>query len=250
SFRQPDILEIARHAGKVTVEGLARHFGVTVQTIRRDLSDMAQAGQLQRVHGGAILPSGVANIQYEERRQLNEDAKRRIAVACARDIPDDVSLFLNIGTTTEAVARALLHHHSLLVVTNNLNVATILSANPKAEVVLTGGTLRRADGGLTGTTAVSGLSQYKVDIAVLGCSAIDPEGELTDFDPEEVIVTQAALTRARHAIVVADQSKFLRNAPRRVCGLADASAVYSEKPFSDALAARCREWGTDVIVAS
>ena len=82
SFRQPEILEIARRDGKVTVEGLAGHFGVTLQTIRRDLTDLAEAGRLERVHGGAILPSGVANIGYEERRALHHDAKTAIARAC------------------------------------------------------------------------------------------------------------------------------------------------------------------------
>ncbi|WP_372885685.1 DeoR/GlpR family DNA-binding transcription regulator, partial [Shimia sp.] len=117
NFRHPDILEIARQTGRVTVEGLAAHFDVTVQTIRRDLKDLANAGKLERVHGGAVLPSGVANIVYEERRRLNETAKKRIAQACAGTIPDGASVFLNIGTTTEAVARALLGHRRLMVVT-------------------------------------------------------------------------------------------------------------------------------------
>ena len=78
SFRQPEILEIARRDGKVTVEGLAGHFGVTLQTIRRDLTDLAEAGRLERVHGGAILPSGVTNIGYDERRRLDAAAKAAI----------------------------------------------------------------------------------------------------------------------------------------------------------------------------
>ncbi len=146
TFRQPEILDIARRDGKVTVEGLAGHFGVTLQTIRRDLADLADAGRLERVHGGAILPSGVANIGYEERRVLHHDAKTAIARACAAEIPDNIALFLNIGTSTEAVARELLGHANLMVVTNNMNVANILAANPGCEVIVTGGHLRRADG--------------------------------------------------------------------------------------------------------
>ena len=144
SFRQPEILEIARRDGKVTVEGLAGHFGVTLQTIRRDLTDLAEAGRLERVHGGAILPSGVANIGYEERRALHHDAKTAIARACAAEVPEKISLFLNIGTSTEAVARELLGHRDLLVVTNNMNVANILAANTDCDVIVTGGSLRRA----------------------------------------------------------------------------------------------------------
>ena len=83
SFRWPEILDIARREGKVSVEGLAAHFGVTTQTIRRDLSDLADAGKLERVHGGAILPSSVSNIGYEMRRGLYAEEKARIAAACA-----------------------------------------------------------------------------------------------------------------------------------------------------------------------
>lgn len=153
TFRHPEILEIARRDGKVTVDGLATHFGVTLQTIRRDLTDLAEAGRLERVHGGAVLPSGTRNIGYEERRTLNPGAKAAIARACAARIPDNCSLFLNIGTSTEAVAQELLHHDNLMVVTNNMNVANILVANPNCEIVVTGGHLRRADGGLVGTLA-------------------------------------------------------------------------------------------------
>jgi DeoR family transcriptional regulator, glycerol-3-phosphate regulon repressor len=126
TFRQPDILEIARKEGRVLVEDLAVRFGVTVQTIRRDLSELADSGKLQRVHGGAIIASGTSNIGYEDRRILNEDAKTEIARACVAQIPNGASVFLNIGTSTEAVARALLTHQKLMVVTNNMNVARFL----------------------------------------------------------------------------------------------------------------------------
>ena len=106
TIRHPEIIEIARRDGKVTVEDLSAHFGVTLQTIRRDLTDLAEAGRLERVHGGAVLPSGTSNIGYDERRQLNAEAKDAIGAACARAIPNKCSVFLNIGTTTEAVAWA------------------------------------------------------------------------------------------------------------------------------------------------
>ena len=123
TIRYPEILEIARRDGKVTVEHLSEHFGVTLQTIRRDLADLAEAGRLERVHGGAVLPSGTVNIGYEERRRLNARGKIAMARACAAQIPEDCAVFLNIGTSTEAVAAELMHHRNLLVVTNNMNVA-------------------------------------------------------------------------------------------------------------------------------
>ncbi len=182
TFRHPEILEIARREGKVTVEGLAQRFGVTVQTIRRDLTDLAEAGRLERVHGGAVLPSGTMNIGYEERRNLNPAAKRAIAQACAAEIPNNISIFLNIGTSTEAVAEELMHHENLMVVTNNMNVANILAGNRDCEIIVTGGQLRRADGGLVGNLASETIRQFKFDLAVIGCSALDRDGDLLDFD--------------------------------------------------------------------
>ena len=160
-LREPDILNIARTEGKVLVEDLARRFGVTVQTIRRDLSDLADAGKLERVHGGAVLPSAVSNIGYEDRRGLHDAAKADIARRCAEAIPDGASLFLNIGTSTEAVARALLHHTNLMVVTNNMNVANILVANTDCQIMVAGGMLRRSDGGLVGDMAARSIEHSR-----------------------------------------------------------------------------------------
>ncbi|TMV66868.1 DeoR/GlpR transcriptional regulator, partial [Thioclava sp. BHET1] len=101
NFRHAEILKLAREQGKVVVEDLASHFGVTLQTIRRDLAELCDSRQLTRVYGGAVLSSGVANIGYEERRALYSEEKERIGRLCAEAIPDDASLFLNIGTTTE-----------------------------------------------------------------------------------------------------------------------------------------------------
>ncbi|MHA6325966.1 DeoR/GlpR family DNA-binding transcription regulator [Roseivivax sp. CAU 1753] len=249
TFRLPEIVEIARRDGKVTVEGLAAHFGVTLQTIRRDLTELADGGRLERVHGGAVLPSGTTNIGYEERRALNPAAKTAIAEACAAQIPDDSSLFLNIGTSTEAVARALGQHRHLLVVTNNMNVANILASNADCEVVVTGGQLRRADGGLIGSLAAETIRRFKFDLAVIGCSALDEDGDLLDYDMEEVGVSQAILAQARRTFLVADSSKFTRDAPARIATLADIDTFFTDMPLTDPLARRCAEWGTQVVVA-
>ncbi|ADZ69492.1 DeoR/GlpR family DNA-binding transcription regulator [Polymorphum gilvum] len=246
SFRQPEILEIARQKGKVTVDGLAEHFGVTVQTIRRDLAELAESGRLERVHGGAILPSGVANIGYEERRNLNRAAKQAIARLCARAVPDDCSLFLNIGTSTEALARELLQHRNLLVVTNNMNVANILVANPSCEIVVAGGALRRSDGGLTGPLTTAAVERFKFDYAAIGCSAIDVDGDLLDFDIQEVGVSQAILRQTRRTFLVCDHFKFQRSAPVRIGSLADIDTVFTDRPLAASLAARCAGWDTRV----
>jgi DeoR family glycerol-3-phosphate regulon repressor len=248
TFRHPEILEIARRDGKVTVEGLAGHFGVTPQTIRRDLTDLAQAGRLERVHGGAVLPSGTTNIGYEERRSLNPDAKMAIARTCASQIPNGISLFLNIGTSTEAVAQELLHHQDLMVVTNNMNVANILVANPECEIIVTGGNLRRADGGLVGNLASETIRQFKFDLAVIGCSALDLDGDLLDFDIQEVSVSQSILRQSRKTFLVADHTKFARTAPARIASLGDIDTFFTDRELPVDLARSCTLWGTAVSV--
>lgn len=247
SFRQPEIIEIARREGKVTVDGLAERFGVTLQTIRRDLTELADAGRLERVHGGAIPPSGTSNIGYEDRRRLNAEAKHAIARACAAAIPEDASVFLNIGTSTEAVAGELLRHRNLLVVTNNMNVANILARNPDCEVIVTGGALRRSDGGLVGNLTVETIRQFKFDLAVIGCSALDQDGDILDYDIQEVGVSQAIIQRSRKTFLVADHSKFQRSAPARIASLSDIDTFFTDRPPPGRVANRCRDWGTGIV---
>lgn len=249
SFRQTEILDIARLEGRVVVEQLADRFGVTLQTIRRDLSDLSDAGLLDRVYGGAVIRKGMSNIGYEERRRLHDEAKAAIARKCARAIPDNSSLFLNIGTTTEAVARELLTHRNLTVVTNNMNVANILVANDSCEIMVAGGVLRRSDGGLVGDLTAQFIEQFKVDFAVIGASALDADGDLLDFDLQEVRVSQALIRRARQTYLVADASKFARSAPVRIASLREIDAFFTDQPLPPALAEQCREWETEVSLA-
>ncbi|MGJ8625116.1 MAG: DeoR/GlpR family DNA-binding transcription regulator [Yoonia sp.] len=229
NIRHADILERARRNGKVTVDGLAAAFDVTLQTIRRDLSDLAAQGRLERVHGGAVLPSGLTNIGYDQRRRLNDDAKARIGLACAAQIENGSSLFIGIGTTCEAVARALVHHEGLLVMTNNLNAAPILSSNPSCRVLVTGGNLRAADAGLVGAQTAASVRQFKFDIAVIGCSAMDLRGDLFDYDLDEVIVSQTVIENSAATVLAADTSKFTRKAPARVASLADISMFVTDQ---------------------
>ncbi len=248
TFRQAEIFEIARREGKVTVDGLAEHFHVTLQTIRRDLTDLAESGKLDRVHGGAVLPSGTANIGYDERRRMNHESKVDIARICAAELPEDCSIFLNIGTTTEAVAAELLNHRNIMVVTNNMNVANILAANEACQVILTGGALRLSDGGLVGNLTIDTIRQFKFDFAVIGCSALDEDGDILDFDIQEVGVSQTIIRQSRHVFLAADHTKLQRKAPARIGSLADVSCLVTDRPITQSLRDACKNWGTRVLV--
>ncbi len=248
NFRQTDILNIAQSEGRVSVDDLAERFNISVQTIRKDLSDLSEAGQLKRVHGGAILPSGVSNIGYEDRRDLSRAAKAQIAKRVATDIPDNASVFLNIGTSTEAVARELLTHRNLMVVTNNMNIAQILGANPDCEVIVAGGTLRRSDGGLTGHQTVQAIEQFKFDYAVIGCSALDLDGDILDFDIQEVAVSRTIIAQSRECFLVADTTKFDRAAPVRIASLKDVTRFYTDAAPAKPVMNKCNRWATEVTV--
>src|SRR5271154_7326959 len=178
NYRQFQINDLLRESGRVTVEDLAAHFGVTLQTIRRDLNELSEAKMVVRVHGGAIIASGVANLAYEARQLVAHQHKRLIGEAAARLVPDNASLLINIGTTTEEVAKALAGHSGLLVITNNLHVANELYPNKSIEVIITGGSLRQGDGGILGAVTVAQIEQFRVDIAIIGTSAIDSDGTL------------------------------------------------------------------------
>lgn len=247
-LRHAAILTHARETGKALATPLADALGVTVQTIRRDLRQLCNAGLLERVHGGAVLPSGVRNVGYDDRRSLNREAKQRIAAKAVSLIPDRATLFLNIGTTTEAVARALRNHRELMIVTNNLNVANILADHKSCDVVVAGGNLRRTDGGLVGDLAALAIARFKVDYAIIGASAIDPDGDLLDFDPEEVRVSRQIIDAARASMVVADTSKLTRKAPVRIASLSEVTHFVTDRIPSERMVNCLSDWDTQLHI--
>jgi len=214
--RHAAILALVRARGYVSNEELARHFDVTVQTIRRDVNMMAEQALLARHHGGAGLPSSVENIAYTERQILNRREKEAIGRSAAAIIPNNASLFINIGTTTEAFAQALLGHESLRVITNNLHVASMLSPRADFKVVVTGGTVRSHDGGIVGPAATAALSDFRADFGVIGISGIEDDGTMMDFDGAEIECARAIMSNARRVILLADHTKFSRHPLGRV----------------------------------
>ena len=248
--RQAELLHEVQRLGSATVEALAERFGVTLQTVRRDVKLLAEAGLVTRFHGGVRLPgSTTENIAYRQRQRLNEAAKQRIARAVAQAVPNGCSLILNIGTTTEAIARELLQHRGLRVITNNLNVAAILSDNPDCEVIVAGGVVRTRDRGIIGEVTVDFMRQFRVDIGLIGISGIEADGTLRDFDYREVKVARAIIEQSRTVWLAADHSKFNRPAMVELARLAELDMLFTDAapppPFPSLLA----EAGVQCIVA-
>jgi DeoR family glycerol-3-phosphate regulon repressor len=245
--RQKEILALAKVQGRVSVDGLADRFDVTPQTIRKDLNDLCGQRLLNRIHGGAVISSGVENTAYEARRLIAAEEKRAIGARAAALIPNQSSLFINIGTTTEEVSRALANHEDLLVITNNLNVARTLYPFPSFDVIVAGGPVRRSDGAVVGAAAVDLIRQFKVDTAVIGASAIDEDGALLDFDYREVRVSQAIMENARRVILVADRLKLERTAPVRIGHISQIQVFVTDRLQSARLRATCVEHSVEVI---
>lgn len=245
--RHAEILELAKAEGRVMVDDLAARFEVTPQTIRKDLNDLCERQLLTRIHGGAVNPSGTQNMEYEQRGKIAAAEKQTIGAAAAALIPDNASLFINIGTTTEAVSQALLSHGRLMVITNNINVANRMRVYPQFEVVIAGGVVRGSDGGVVGEAAVDFIRQFKVDFAVIGASAIDADGALLDYDFREVKVAQAIIANARHVILVADSTKFERTAPVRIGHLGQVDTFVTDICADETVRRICAENDVELL---
>lgn len=247
--RQQEILQRARQTGSVSIEDLAAHFNVTPQTVRRDINTLCDLNLLRRFHGGAGLPSSVENIAYPARQILHHDEKRRIARLVAQHIPDQSSLLINIGTTTEEVAKALADHADMRVITNNLNVAVLLCDNPSFEVIVAGGVVRRRDRGVIGEATIDFIKQFKVDFGIIGISGIDLDGTLLDFDYREVRVSQAIIANSRKVLLVTDHSKFGRSAMVRLGPISEVDMLFTDRSPPEAMAELLAQAEVQVFVA-
>ena len=239
--RQQQLLDRIHETGYASIDELAQAFAVTPQTIRRDINQLAELGLVRRTHGGAASEgSSTRNTAYSMRAEQMREEKQRIAEAVAAAIPDHASLFINIGTTTEAIARALLNHRGLKVITNNLHVAATLAGKDDFEVLVAGGMVR-SDGGVVGQAAVDFIQQFKVDFALVGISGIDEDGSLLDFDFQEVRVSQTIIDNARQVFLAADSSEFGRNAVVRLGSLSLVDRVFTDHAPPAAIAQQLQQ---------
>lgn len=247
--RKKNLLEFLNKRGYATIEELAQNFSVTPQTMRRDINQLADEGRVQRFHGGVGMPLSTENIIYDQRKLLFTDEKRRIAELAARHIPDGASLCINIGTTTEAVAFALLGHKNLRILTNNLNVARICAGNESFEVIIAGGTVRSHDLGVIGPETEQFIQEFRMDFGIIGISGIDGKGNLLDYDYREVSVARAIIAHSRRVFLVCDKSKFGRPAMVRVGHVNQLEAVFSDGPLPARWQSLIRDSGAHLYLA-
>ncbi|WP_026957520.1 MULTISPECIES: DeoR/GlpR family transcriptional regulator [Aliagarivorans] len=230
ALRHQQIIEQLRQHGFRSTEDLVAQLQVSPQTIRRDLNQLADQQQILRHHGGASLrSSSVTNDSYQARKNFAADAKQQIASLIAEQIPDGASLFLDIGTTSEAIAQALLEHNDLRVVTNNLHVAALMMGKADCQVIVAGGEVRNKDGGIVGEATIDLIKQFRLDYGIITVSGVDNDGSLLDFDYHEVRVTQAIIDSSREVWLAADHHKFGRNAMVNIGSISQVDRLFTDQ---------------------
>ncbi|MEQ8401571.1 MAG: DeoR/GlpR family DNA-binding transcription regulator [Silicimonas sp.] len=220
SERQEAILQAIEANGFVTIEALAERFSVSAQTIRRDVIAMDTKGLVQRFHGGAGVRGGAQTLRlgHEHKRSIAAGAKQTIARRAAALVPDGAAIYIDVGTTMEAAARALNDKRCLDVFTNSLLVA--MAFNPaRHNVHVLAGRLTGQDGSLTGENVVLALRALRLDWALIGCSGIESGGRVMDFDLAKIAVKRVALDVARTSVLLAVSGKFGRSARAEVASL-------------------------------
>lgn len=212
--REQEILQEIRLAGGTCrISYLAQRLGVTNETIRRNLRTLEESRAVRKVHGGVHLSEDLNEPPLSHRMDTNSAVKQRLAAAAADVISDGDSLFLDIGSTTAYVARALQRHQNLYIVTNSIYVAQILATRNNNRVFLASGELRPHDGGAFGAEALRFLKGFNVQFAVLSVGAINADQGFMLHDLEEANIARLAIAQAQTRIVVADHEKFDRRAP-------------------------------------
>ncbi|MBF9231905.1 DeoR/GlpR family DNA-binding transcription regulator [Microvirga alba] len=250
SARQQLVLKAVQEQGFATIEALARQFGVSNQTVRRDIIQLEKAHLLQRFHGGAGLRDNSVRLGYAQKQVIAINGKERIGRAVAHRIPDGASVFLDVGTTVEAVARALLVKNGLQVFTCSAAVAMLFTDHPRIEVFVTGGALRGPNGSLVGSVTIDQIGLFKVDFTIMSFAGFDTDGAPMDFDLQKIAVRQASLAHSRSAIAVADSSKFDRTAVGRLAPLSSFDILVTDAEPPEALRRCLIEAGTKCIVAT
>lgn len=248
--RKKYILEQLKQVGQVQIVDLFKLFGVTSQTIRRDLADLCEQGLAIRTHGGARRAVITSTVQYDKRRQLEINAKKKIAHQAANLIPNGSSVSINIGTTTEKVAEEIKYHKDLIVITNNINVVHILRSSLVKSLVIVGGEVRPSDGAIVGSEAIECFNNYKVDMAIIGASSLDADGSILDFDQREVAVARAILSNARTRILVCDCSKFSVSATHRICHVSDLDYVCMDSTPPSTFVEMAKKGATQLILTN
>lgn len=228
-IRHDDIMQLLEERRKITIDELQARFNISVETIRRDLSELESAGLLKRVYGGAVLTSlGGVEPEYAKRATQHIVEKKAIAMEVAALIHDGDTIALDLGTTTQEVAKLLVEKNNLTVLTNSLVIAQMLSSVPSHKVYMLGGLVRRGENTTSGPMCLQGLERFRVDKAIIGVAGITIKHGVTDYVETEAEARRKIIEIASCVIAVADYSKFDVTAFCTVCPLSGLDVLVTD----------------------
>ena len=242
------ILERLERDGKVVAGDLSAELAVSPDTVRRDLRDLAEAGQLRRVHGGA-LPAAVGARPYAVRREQAPAAKEAIAHATSGLLRHGQVILLDAGTTTLEVARRLPHDLDATVITNSPPIAVALAEHPAVQVTMLGGTLAKDAQAVVGAATVEALHSVRADVLVLGVCSLHPEVGITVMDLEESYVKRAMIENAAEVVAVSSADKLGSAGPYVVAPLDELTHLVTERSAPEDKVADYRGRGIEVVLA-
>lgn len=247
THRREHILEKISKNRKVAVGDIATSLDVSDETVRRDLKDLEAEGLLRRIHGGAVSLTPIRDEPISERVQKLAKEKGQIAQLAHGLIADGTSVFLNIGSTVESLARQLGDFNDLKLYTNSLNVAQIAKKFKGVSVFVTPGQLRSVESDLVGYDTVSYIQNYYFDTVFMGVAGIDIERGFMDFEEDEARIRQVLIKNARNKVMLADSSKFGKSANICSARFDEVDKLVTDIKPGKAFRKRFDECGMDVI---
>ena len=234
SQRRQAILAEVRAEDAASADDLARQFGVSIETIRRDLRTLQQKGLLERVYGGAARPSGRSSEgSFSARTTRHAGRKRAIATLAASLVGPEETIIIDVGTTALEVARALPGSFRGRVLTNSVPVAMELAGRDGLDLLICGGSVRAGDAACSGAHAEAFFAEFYADKAFIGSGGVHPAAGLTDYYPPEVVVRRTIIAHTAATYVLADSSKLGAIAVHRVCPLDSVAAVVTDEDGAD-----------------
>jgi DeoR/GlpR family transcriptional regulator of sugar metabolism len=254
TIRRERIEQVVRERERVTVDALAELLGTSRETIRRDLTDLAERGRVRKIHGGATMsepkvPDTDFEGSFQGRLLENADAKRAIARRAIQLFQPGDTLFVDTGTTTLWFAEELAAAAGLTVITNSAAIAALAARGASNATYLVGGEYKADGTENLGPLAVEQIGHFHAIHAVLAVGSIESVGIL-DFDVREADVARAMIAQARSVTVLADASKFHRGGLIKVAGLDAVARIVTEAAPPDEIAVALSDAGAEVILAT
>lgn len=247
--RRDALLARLESDGRIVVKDLAAELGVTEDSLRRDLRELAAAGRCQRVYGGA-LPVSPAIADYAARQELTPASKRRVARRAAQLVAPGCTVILDGGTTTLQVARALPPDLQATVVTHSPTVAAALVAHPRIELFLLGGRVFKHSAVASGAAAVEAAATVNADVFLLGVTGVHPQAGLTTGDADEAAMKRALARRAAETYVLASTEKIGTASRFSVLPLAEIAGIITDADRNHPALLELRRGGVPILPAS